>query len=172
MADVIWDLIRIFFQFSQVINTSWILQSIIRILGFPCGASGKEPFYRSRRYRRCCLDSRVRKIPWKRMWQPTLVFFPGESHGQRSLAGYSPWDHKELDTTGWLTLFKLQGSPLPKLEEPHKYRIIVKSLNHVWLSVTVRAVACQAPLSSTISWSWFKFMSVELVVLTISSSAI
>ena len=32
-------------------------------------------------------------------WQPTPVFLPGESHGQRSLAGYSPWGHKELDTT-------------------------------------------------------------------------
>ena len=39
----------------------------------------------------------VRKIPWKRTWQPTPVFLPGESHGQRSLAGYSPYDHKELD---------------------------------------------------------------------------
>ena len=36
---------------------------------------------------------------WKRKWQPTLVFLPGEFHEQRSLAGYSPWDHKELDTT-------------------------------------------------------------------------
>ena len=34
-------------------------------------------------------------------WQPTAVFLPGESHGQRSLVGYSPWDHKELDTTQW-----------------------------------------------------------------------
>ena len=33
----------------------------------------------------------VRKIPWRRKWQPTPVFFPGDSHGQRSLAGYSPW---------------------------------------------------------------------------------
>ena len=33
----------------------------------------------------------VGKIPWRRKWQPTLVFLPGESHGQRSLAGYSPW---------------------------------------------------------------------------------
>ena len=36
----------------------------------------------------------VRKIPWRRAWQPTLVFLPGESHGQRSLAGYSPWSQK------------------------------------------------------------------------------
>ena len=40
------------------------------------------------------------KIPWRREWQPTPVFLPGESHGQRRLVGYSPWDHKELDTTG------------------------------------------------------------------------
>ena len=41
----------------------------------------------------------VGKIPWRRKWQPTPVFLPGESHGQRSLACYSPWGHKELDTT-------------------------------------------------------------------------
>ena len=36
---------------------------------------------------------------WRREWQPTPGFLPGESHGQRSLAGYSPWGRKELDTT-------------------------------------------------------------------------
>ena len=41
----------------------------------------------------------VRKIPWRRAWQPTPVFLPGESHGQRSLAGYSPWGHKDWDMT-------------------------------------------------------------------------
>ena len=41
----------------------------------------------------------VRKIPWRREWQPTPVFWPGESHGQRSLPGYSPWGHKESDMT-------------------------------------------------------------------------
>ena len=38
-------------------------------------------------------------MPWRRKWQPTPVFLPGESHGQRSLAGYSPWGPRELDTT-------------------------------------------------------------------------
>ena len=38
------------------------------------------------------------KIPWRRAWQPTPVFLPGEAHGQRSLAGYSPGGHTELDT--------------------------------------------------------------------------
>ena len=46
----------------------------------------------------------VRAIPWRREWLPTLVFLPGESHGQRSLVGYSPWGHKELDTNGRPTL--------------------------------------------------------------------
>ena len=41
----------------------------------------------------------IRKIPWRRKWQPTPVFLPGESHGWRSLAGYSPWGCKESDRT-------------------------------------------------------------------------
>ena len=44
----------------------------------------------------------VRKIPWRRKWQPTPVFLPAQSHGQRSLAGYSPWGRKELDMTEWV----------------------------------------------------------------------
>ena len=44
-------------------------------------------------------DLWVGKTPWSRKWQPTPVFLPGKFHGQRSLAGYSLWDHRELDTT-------------------------------------------------------------------------
>ena len=44
------------------------------------------------------VQSLGREDPWRRAWQPTAVFLPGESHGQRSLVGYSPQDHKELDT--------------------------------------------------------------------------
>ena len=47
------------------------------------------------------------KIPWRRKWQPTPVFLPGEFQGQRSLAGYSPWGHRELNTTELLTLTPL-----------------------------------------------------------------
>ena len=46
----------------------------------------------------------VRKICWRRKWEATPIFLLGEFHGQRSLAGYSPWGHKELETTQWLTL--------------------------------------------------------------------
>ena len=44
-------------------------------------------------------DPWVRKIPWRRVWQLTTIFLPGESHGQRSLAGYGPWGPKEWDMT-------------------------------------------------------------------------
>ena len=52
-------------------------------------------------------DPWVGKIPWRREWLPTPVFLPGEFHGQRSLASYSPWGHKESDTTERLTLLLL-----------------------------------------------------------------
>ena len=60
--------------------------------------SAKEP---SCQYRRRGFDPLIRKIPWRRNWQPTPVFLLEESHGQRSLAGYSPWGCKELDSTEW-----------------------------------------------------------------------
>ena len=41
----------------------------------------------------------IGKIPWRRAWQPTPVFLPGESLGERSLVGYSPYGHKESDVT-------------------------------------------------------------------------
>ena len=44
-------------------------------------------------------DPWVRKIPWRRKGQPTPVFLPGKSHGQRSLVGHSPWGCKESDMT-------------------------------------------------------------------------
>ena len=49
-------------------------------------------------------DSWVEKIPWRREWQPTPVFLPGESQGQRSLEGYDPWGHKESDTAEQLSM--------------------------------------------------------------------
>ena len=61
--------------------------------------SGKEPIWQCRRHKRCRFDPWVGKIPWRRAWQPTPAFLPGESHGQRSLAGYLPQGCKESDTT-------------------------------------------------------------------------
>ena len=57
---------------------------------FSRGASGKEPSCQCRRQRRWGFDPWVGKIPWRRAWQPTPAFLPGESHGQRSLVDYRP----------------------------------------------------------------------------------
>ena len=59
-------------------------KSCIRLL--PGGAGGKEPACHCRRWKRREFTPRVGKIPWRRAWQPTPVFLPGESHGQGSLA--------------------------------------------------------------------------------------
>ena len=64
---------------------------------FPGGTSGKEPARQCRRHKRRWFDSWVRKIPWRRAWQPTPVFLPGKSKGQRNLVGYSPWGCKDSD---------------------------------------------------------------------------
>ena len=67
-------------------------------MGFPGGSDGKEFVCNAGRPG---FDSwvEVGKIPWRRKWQLTLVFSPGKSHGQKSLAGYSPRGCNELDTT-------------------------------------------------------------------------
>ena len=70
------------------------------------------------RWSRICLQCRrpgfnpwVRKIPWRREWLSTPAFLPGESHGQRSLAGCSPWGRRESYMTEWLNTLTvdLQG---------------------------------------------------------------
>ena len=60
------------------------------LVGFPGGTSGKEQTCQCRRLKRCRFDSRVGKIPWRRKWQPTTVFLPEKSHGQKSLGECSP----------------------------------------------------------------------------------
>ena len=72
--------------------------------GFPGGPTGKESACQCKRLRRLGFDPWVRKIPWRRKWQPTPVFLPGESHGQRSLEGYSPLGPEESDMTERLSL--------------------------------------------------------------------
>ena len=89
-------------------------------MGFPGGASGKEPTCQCRRRKRPRFGLWVGKIPWKRAWQPTPVFLPGEFHGQRNLVGDSPWGRKEADTTehthkekGFVQGTDLEMSPIP-----------------------------------------------------------
>ena len=77
------------------------------IQGLPWWLSGKGPTCQCRRYG---LDPWVEKIPWRRKWQPTSVYLPGESHEERSLVDYSPCGYKGSGTRYQLnnnsTIFK------------------------------------------------------------------
>ena len=72
---------------------------------------------------RCGFNPWVGKIPWRRKWQPTPVFLPGESHGQRSLTGYNPWGHKN-----WTQLKR----PMTQTHMSHfliKVQVVISSFN-------------------------------------------
>ena len=73
----------------------------VRSSGLPCGLRWERVHLPCRRPR---FSPWIRKIPWRRKWQPTPVLFPGESHGHRGPAGCTPWGRKKADTTEWLTL--------------------------------------------------------------------
>ena len=79
------------------------------VLGFPSGSVVKESACQYGRHRVCSFDPWVRKIPWRRTWQPTPVFLPGESHGQRSLAGYS---HRVAKSQTWLSNYACSHTSL------------------------------------------------------------
>ena len=105
---------------------------------FPGGTSGKELACQCRRHKRLEFHLWVGKIPWRRKWQPTLVFWPGESHGQRSLVSYSPRGHKGSDMT--------------------------ETTQHVWL-ITSLVIANQfslqlLTLSQKSDWDW-KFPTLQ-----------
>ena len=80
--------------FKLCLNKTFFVNPLIISLDFPGGSDGKEPACQCRKCKRLGFDPWVGKIPWRRAWQPTPVFSPGESHGQRSLA-----DRKESDMT-------------------------------------------------------------------------
>ena len=72
-----------------------------QLRGLPRYHSGNDSVCQCRRHERHGFHPWVGKIPWRRKWQPIPVFLPGEFHGQRSLAGYNPWGHRESDKAEW-----------------------------------------------------------------------
>ena len=78
--------------FTTTVMTCSFVPHSIYMYGLSWWLSGKESAF-------SVGDAGSILIPWRRKWQPTLVFSPGESHGQRSLVGHSPWGHKESDMT-------------------------------------------------------------------------
>ena len=76
-------------RFFTIEPLGWASQVVLVVKNLPANAGDM----------RCRFDLWVGKIPWRKEWQPTLEFLPGESHGQRSLVGYSLWGRTELDMT-------------------------------------------------------------------------
>ena len=73
--------------------------SLLEIIGLSRWHSGKRICLQMQEMEETRVQSLGWEDPWSRKWQPTPVFLPGDSHVQRSLAGYSPWGRKESDTT-------------------------------------------------------------------------
>ena len=90
------------------------------------------------------------------------MYLPGKSHGQRSLVGYSPWGHKESDTTERLhfLVYSYEHPFLPYLHINIEL-FVVQLLSRVWLFATPRTAALQASQSFTISQSLPKLMSIK-----------
>ena len=113
------------------------------------------------------LIPRLGKISWKREWQLTPVFLPGELHGQWSLAGYSLWGHKELDMTDQLT-YKHTAFFMVQLSHPYMTTGKIIALT-VWTFVgkvmsllfntLSRLVIAFLPRSKILSFIWWWFNS-------------
>ena len=132
-----------------------VTRSYSKIEDFPCGLAVKNlsVMQETRIDKGPRFHPWVRKIHWRRKWQPTPVFLPGKSHGCRSLVAYSPRGCKELDTTERLHFTSLvcMGA-------------CMCVLSCVRLFVTPWTAAHQASLSITNSWSLLKLISIELVM--------
>ena len=86
----------------------------------------------------------VRKIPWRRKWQPTPVFLPGESHGWRSLVGYSPRGHKESD--------KPRNFTFTVLHRTNSHAGLLKDLYYIYLIIELSG------WQQNNSLCWFQFI--------------
>ena len=81
--------------------------------------------------RRCGFEPWVRKVPWRRKWQPASIFLAGKFHGQRGLGGYSPWDLNTSDVTErlWTTTHNI---PLLKVNALAAQQELLQFLLHIW----------------------------------------
>ena len=93
--------------FSAVLTTLWFYFKRLEMIA----VISHLPLYKSTPRNSHGFDHWVKKSPERRKWQPTLVFLPGEPHGQKSMAGYSPWDHRVGHN--WSDLVHTLGTLVP-----------------------------------------------------------
>ena len=92
----------------------------LNLYDFPGGTVVKKIHLSVQEMQKTCVGSLGWEDLWSRNWQPAPVFLPGKSHGQRSLAGYSPWGPKALDTvSAALSRYHFLGFEIPQLEVHH-----------------------------------------------------
>ena len=130
-------------RWQRIVQTGWL--------------SGLDPWWGlvHRLYGTRPLLKQIKLFIWRRKWQPTLVFLPGESHGQRSLVSYSLWGPNELDTTerliltvnSWLTASSLT-SLIDTWSESSLWAF------YVWLSrPTLCVLQCQ-DIFASVGWTY------------------
>jgi len=139
----------------------WFGGEWIHVWGFTGGSDGKES---ACNVGELVFDPWVGKVPWRRPWQPTQIFLPGESHGQRSLAGYSPWGHEPSDMTEQLSTHMDGWVPLPFTRNCHNiasytpiqiFKFFLKRKKpHIWKIIILKKVfevrelsACRLPVA-------------------------
>ena len=125
------------------------LNTSIWFSGLPRWLSGEES---APQCKRCGFNPWVRKIPWRRKWQPTPVFLPGKSHRKRYLVCYSPWSHKDLDMTEPThththLIFKTFWNPVSLYLSNHTACVVLSCFSHVDSLQSQWTAARQAPLS-------------------------
>jgi len=111
--------------------------------GLPWWLKGKESTCQCRKHG---FDPQLEKIPWRRKWQPTLVFLPGKSHGQRGLVGYSPWGRKEPDMAQWLNNNSVHDDGFD-FQTQSVLMLCSENCSHQWHPPASAQV-------QTLQWSW------------------
>ena len=107
-SNLFWGMDFLMKKWARCLWLPW--ESICLAITWWLPASGKESACQYRRLKRHVFDPWVGKMPWSRRWQLMPVFLPGESHRQRSLVCCSPWGHRGLGMTAWLTAHTHDGT--------------------------------------------------------------
>ena len=120
--------------------------------GLPGWRGGKESTCQCRRHRRPKFNPWVGKIPWRRAWQPTPVFLPGKSHGQRSLVGYSLWGHKKSDKIEWQSTAQQNSTKAGSLKVSYNVKSENRSMN---FSYSLKFIDLSCTLNGSLAPPWF-----------------